>query len=318
MRRIHLKLAAVCAWIALAVLSVFVFRDTDDFSILEGDPLSEVEPKRAAEVRVCTWNLRNYGVARHFAGGKWREHPKPESERAAIRSILRRIDADIVVLEEMQDRAFLMDLRNSLHSEGLSYKYWAIGKNEAPMRVAILSKLEPEKFVDRSLLIFAYGGDFRASPRGTVGAVYKCGNVEWSVYGFHLKSKYGSKKGDGGFAPFRAAELSAALSEMSHSRPALLCGDFNDEPSEILKTLSGFGFRLVEQSDAEGLAYSYFWAKKNRRFVYDCFYANAKMEPFIRGRARVFGSESLSSSDHRPVYVDLDFSSGADFGASGN
>ena len=308
MRRAHLKLFALVLWLAV-VLAAFYWGGEVEFSRQSGDKLSQIEPKVCEKVRVCTWNLRNYGVARHFAGGRWREHPKPESERAEIRKILRQIDADILVLEEVQDESFLMDLRGALHAEGLSYKYWGIGANEAPMRVAVLSKIEPVEFVDKSLVTFAFDGKVRASPRGTLGARFVCGGVPWAVYGVHLKSKFGARKADRNFAPFREAELSAVMASIDKTEPILLCGDFNDSVSALGKIAAELGLSYIEQRDNSGRPYSYFWAKKELWFDYDRFYANSKMVPFLKCPARVFESEKHFASDHRPVFVDLDFSS---------
>lgn len=311
MRRLHIQLLIVAAWIALALAYVLGVSPADFSRLIKRDAFASVEPKVSDEVRVCTWNLRNYGLSKRIVDGKWREHPKPEAEKRAIRAILKEINADVLLLDEISDESFLLELRSSLLSDGLAYKYWAIGKNPAPIRVGILSKIKPENIEDKSLTFFQLGVDRRASPRGTVGAVFKTNSIVWEIFAVHLKSKYGARKSENDFIEFRAGELAAILSRTNSNLPVIVGGDFNDEPVRILKTAKEFGFDFINQRDPAGKIYSYYWAKKDLHFCYDGFYANRKMKKFITGDARIYPSEKSACSDHRPVYLDLRFSQGA-------
>ena len=59
----------------------------------------------AEAVRVATFNLQNYLIMDRMVDGKWkRDYPKPEKEKRALRSILKKIDADVVAFQEMGER----------------------------------------------------------------------------------------------------------------------------------------------------------------------------------------------------------------------
>lgn len=61
------------------------------------------------------------------------------------------------------------------------------------------------------------------------------------------------------------------------------------------------------QSDAKGLPFTYYWGEKRRFFKYDYFLASENIEPRIKSQAVVLDVEG-DASDHRPVYIDLNFS----------
>lgn len=277
-------------------------------------PQSEVPVRTSSvaegRVRVCTWNVRNYSVAGRKIGGKYVQSPKPEAEKTALRKSLAAINADVVLIDEMGDAAFLRELRDDLAKfEGLVYEYIATTRYDSPSRVAIMSRIKPEKFVDCCDIKFEFKGDNRFSPRGTLGACFNVGGVEWYAFAVHLKSPLGARKSDEKFTPFRFAELRAISArikkETDGCKNIIVAGDFNQEPSPaLLRNIRGMV--LVPQADEDGREYTYFWAKKNVFYRYDFFLFSKRMSKFLSGDATVwrYGGDA---SDHRPVYVDLDF-----------
>ena len=278
-------------------------------------PPSEVPVRTSSvadgKVRVCTWNVRNYSVAGRKIDGKYVQSPKPESEKTALRKSLAAINADVLLIDEMGDAAFLRELRDDLAKfEGLVYEYIATTRYDSPSRVAIMSRIKPEKFVDCCDIKFEFKGDNRFSPRGTLGARFNVRGVEWYAFAVHLKSPLGARKSDEKFTPFRFAELRAISArikkETGNSKNVIVAGDFNQEPSPaLLRNIRRMV--LVPQSDEDGREYTYFWAKKNVFYRYDFFLFSKPMLGFLSGDAAVW-RHGGSASDHRPVYVDLDFS----------
>ena len=278
------------------------------------DPTTPLQTYAASpdSVRVCTWNVRNYSVAGRRINGKYVQSPKPEAEKKALRKMLLKINADVLLLEEMGDIAFLSELRDDLSKDGLRYDFIATTRYDSPSRLAIMSRIRPLKFVDCCDIKFEFKGDNRFSPRGTLGAKFSVEGVEWYAFAVHLKSAQGARKSDEKFIPFRFAELRAIdrriAEEIGGCKNVLLAGDFNQEPSAaLLRNLKNLRLRLVGQSDAKGLPFTYYWAKKDVFFKYDYFLASENIEPRIKSQAAVLDVEG-DASDHRPVYIDLNFS----------
>lgn len=88
------------------------------------------------------------------------QSPKPEAEKTALRKSLAAINADVLLIDEMGDAAFLRELRDDLAKfEGLVYEYTATTRYDSPSRVAIMSRIKPEKFVDCCDIKFEFKGD---------------------------------------------------------------------------------------------------------------------------------------------------------------
>jgi endonuclease/exonuclease/phosphatase family metal-dependent hydrolase len=76
------------------------------------------------ELRVATYNLRNYLVMDRYFDDQWRpEYPKPEIEKTAIRRVITGVAPDILVLQELGGSEFLEELRSDLARDGLHYEY---------------------------------------------------------------------------------------------------------------------------------------------------------------------------------------------------
>lgn len=313
------KLAAILLiWLAGAVISHFA--GTADFGTrpVELAPIPESAAENAGgKIRVCSWNVHNYCVANRPINGKWREHPKPEAEKAALRKTLAAINADVVLLQEMGDEAYLAELRDALAREGLAYPYCAITSFDAHARVAIMSRIKPEKFRDCSDISFEFKGEKTFSPRGTIGAEFKTAGKSWHAFSIHLKSKSGAKKADEEFYPFRFAEaraIDARIFSITGGGPTVIAGDFNNEPSPaLMRNFKKLGARMLGGGDfASAGAYTYYWKRKDIAYVYDYFAVNAPMEKFAGEPKIINFPAAREASDHLPIVADFDFSKDAD------
>ncbi len=265
----------------------------------------KLEPKSKDSIRICTWNVRNYNVSNRRVNGRWLSYPKPESERNIISDVLTNIDADVLLLQEMGDMTYLNDLISRLAKQGQHYPYAAISGDNSPIRLAILSKIKPDRFFDFSDIKIKVKKEKLYSLRGTLGAKFKLRNKELFVFNLHLKSKINAKKQDENFIPFRFAELRAirkCVKKVAKDDALILyTGDFNDEPTKaLIRNLRNV--ELVEQKDALGQDYTYHWSKKNIFYKYDFFLITAPLKPFI---IKATVSDNKKGSDHRPVYVDI-------------
>src|SRR3954469_10930577 len=81
----------------------------------------------AETLTVATYNIENYGPAdRMTEAGYRKDYPKPETEKQALRTVIRALNADILVLQEMGGPAYLDELRRDLKTEGLDYPHFAL------------------------------------------------------------------------------------------------------------------------------------------------------------------------------------------------
>ncbi len=273
--------------------------------------------KPAGAVRVCSFNVKNYFVSNRHVGGVWRsEYPKPASEKRAIRKILLDIDADVLLLQEMGSYEYMEELLDALSKEGLDYSYYTLSSGADNSRhLGIASKIKIAEVYASGGMDFAVGSELKSSPRGVllVGFARPDAPGEfWFAGTLHLKSKFGAKKADGLFNAYRSAELSRLLKYVRakvSGRPAVVAGDFNDEPFEkhISDVLRESEFSYIVQGDSRGRPYSYFWKRKSVNYVYDFFIANSSAKAWASAPI-VYGID-LSASDHSAVYTDLKFPS---------
>src|SRR5687768_6399778 len=70
---------------------------------------------RGETLTIATYNLENYGPANRMTDAGYRkDYPKPEAEKQALRKVIRAIDADVIMLQEMGGAPYLEELRRDL------------------------------------------------------------------------------------------------------------------------------------------------------------------------------------------------------------
>src|SRR4051812_13464153 len=91
---------------------------------------------------IATYNVENYGPAdRVTEVGFRKDYPKPEAEKRALRSVIRGLNADVLVFQEMGDATYLDELRRDLRAEGLEYAAAVVlSADDTDRHVAVLSK----------------------------------------------------------------------------------------------------------------------------------------------------------------------------------
>ncbi len=299
-------------WSLFSPESVDDFKGKSESSFVDFYEESTALEKSSPDIiRVCTWNVRNYSVAGRRVDGKYVQAPKPESEKLVLRKILKDINADVLLIQEMGDMEFLRELRSDLNREGLSYSYIAVTRYDSPSRLAIMSKIKPSNIIDCCDIKFPFKGDNRFSPRGVLGFEFDSYGTRWYAFSIHLKSSQGARKSDKNFFPFRAAEMKAIDSrifkETKGNNNIIIGGDFNQEPAKmLLDSMKKLKLSPLAQFDDKGESHTYFWSRKNVYYKYDFFLSSNFMANFVEKNATIFNS-GFTASDHRPVHVDLDF-----------
>jgi endonuclease/exonuclease/phosphatase family metal-dependent hydrolase len=282
-------------------------------------------PGEGSEVRVATINLRNYLVQDRRVDGRWREnHPKPEAEKSPIRRAILEIGPDILALQEMGPGPFLLELKRDLEREGMDFPYAIHLEADDPDRhLAVLSKVEPIEVIQHTDMNFPYQGDRILVKRGLLEVVFplgESGEQTWSLFIVHLKSRWSRVESDPLSSERRTKEARAARDRILDRYPDgaghfLIAGDFNDHRgSAPLRRFRSRGSieiaKIVESYDSRGEKWTFYYENRDLYERVDFFLASREMFPFIEGgEGTIFDSLFLRrGTDHRPVYLDLDFS----------
>ncbi len=280
-----------------------------------GSLLSEGE-----EVRIATFNLRNYLLEDRRVEGRWRpDYPKPEKEKRAVWEILKEVDPDILILQEMGTTPFLDELRADLEKMGISYPYAdVVDAADEKRHLAILSRYPYRLTEGFRALDFPYFGERIPVKRGLLEAHFEIGGYAFTVFGVHLKSRYTDNREDPDSVKRRRGEARVLRDYIRDQFPRetspdyLLVGDFNDtRRSSTLNyflTISDRELtRMVPATDGRGETWTYYYGAEDVYSRIDFILATPSLlNRIIGGRAHIVDSEAaLTASDHRMVYLDL-------------
>ena len=193
-------------------------------------------PKDPMPLRVANWNVRNYLNDKNDSAAPdevVRTTAQYVSHRQAIGAVLAAIDADVVVLQEVENEPSLSDL---VQSE-LGGKYTGIGivdgNDPRGVDIGILSKIPVEKVVSHK--------DEQFPLNGTVGPTYRfsrdCPEYHLTyngrkivLLGVHFKAKEDDNPNKRLAEAQRTRAIANALVKEDSTRAILVLGDFNDVP----------------------------------------------------------------------------------------
>jgi endonuclease/exonuclease/phosphatase family metal-dependent hydrolase len=276
---------------------------------------------RAETLTVATYNVENYVAANRLVDGVYREgYPKPEEAKAALRAVIRSLDADVLALQEIGPRPYLEELRRDLASEGCDYPHaeW-IEAADTDRHVAVLSRRAFKAVKGHADLTFAYFGKEERVKRGLLEARFDAAGGELALFVVHLKSRFTDRADDPKSALRRAGEAVAVRDRVLAIFPEpekarfLVVGDFNDAPaSRPLRALSVRGKTAIADilaaADSRGETWTHFYRKEDSYSRVDYVLVSPGLRPaVVGGAATIFDSaDTRVASDHRPVVVRLD------------
>lgn len=198
---------------------------------------------QSAELRVLNWNVQTFFDAvkdgteyAEFKGSKSRWNEKAYMARVErLGSALKALDADVVVLEELEKEAQLHDIYNQLAGTFRFSKLYAYGcfvsEPGASIGCGVLSRYPLDGVRVHSLDIGTESGLQPAMRPLLELCVHKDGRV-LLLFVCHWKSKLGADS-----AIWRAHQerlLADCMSAAVHDGiPALACGDFNQDVLEF-------------------------------------------------------------------------------------
>lgn len=269
---------------------------------------------------IATYNVGNYTLADRRVDGVFRRgYPKPEVEKSALRSVIARLDADVLVLQEIGGVEFLEELRRDLRSDGVVYAYGGtVDAADPDRRLAWLARRRPLEVRAHSDLTCSHAGRVEPVRRGLLELRWDDAAGGLTVFGVHLKSRLVRESDDPEAAGQRRREAEAIRRRVLERSPALddrrvvLVGDFNDtRGSPVLARFREQGTRtllaVVDAADSRGERWTHRFEREDTYSRVDYVLVSGAI---LRGpgsyRATVLdGSDVTLASDHRPVRLEL-------------
>jgi len=264
------------------------------------------------EVRIATYNVLNLFDDQDDPYHADETTPaKPRAELEHLAKSIRALDADVVALEEVENRGYLQRFVQALLPD-MGYRDIVLleGNDLRGIDVCLLSRLPVGTVCSHRHLRFAGpdGVERRFSRDLLAATILPPGGKAFEMWVVHLKSNSGGREYS---EPIRLAEvgevrklLDQALTVDPQAR-ILLLGDFNDTwSSKTLQTVVGSGATALwsvasELGEKKPDTYNQGEFHSMIDFIL-CTPAMAKT--YVKGSCRVIpGSPKSTGSDHNPV-----------------
>jgi endonuclease/exonuclease/phosphatase family metal-dependent hydrolase len=257
-------------------------------------------------VRVATWNVHDLfdEADRLDPPGELDAVPPPgevEDRLSAVAQVLRRIDADAVLLQEVEDEPLLRRLADR---SGYPEARLLEGNDPRGIDVALLSRLPVLAYRGHAA---ARGGDgLPLWPRDAVVAELGAGARRLALVGTHLSSRLSDP---GGARRLVQAAALRALADEAAAGPAALVlagGDLNDEAGDpALAPLLADGAWVDAALGDPSAPAAWTWSEGPARAALDHLLLPAAAVGGLLDARVEWGADVAAASDHRPVVVDL-------------
>jgi endonuclease/exonuclease/phosphatase family metal-dependent hydrolase len=255
-----------------------------------------------AAFRLATWNVHDLfdEEDRLAPPGALDEVPAPaevEAKLAAVAAVLRRLDADAVLLQEVED---LPLLRRLAALAGYPEAHLLEGNDPRGIDVALLSRWPVRRYLGHAA---EREDDGRPRwPRDAVEAELETGGRPLLLVGSHLSSHLSDP--DGARRARQAAALRALADAAARAAPGALVvvgGDLNDEAgAPALAPLLGDGAWA-----AAGPPGAWTWRDGERRAALDHLALAGGEGGAVLAAFVLDGADVAAASDHRPLALDL-------------
>jgi endonuclease/exonuclease/phosphatase family metal-dependent hydrolase len=168
-------------------------------------------------------------------------------------------------------------------------------------------------------LTFQYIEETIPVKRGMMEAVFKTAGQPWKIYGLHLKSKWTDYDEDPGSDDRRRSEVLACRKRILERQttdqlPFLIAGDLNDtKGSAAIRLLQARGetqvATLIDCLDSRGERWTHYYTNEDEYRRVDYLLKSPDFPaPLIGDQGYIFdGAEALVASDHRLVWIDLEW-----------
>ncbi len=274
----------------------------------------------AETLTLATYNVENYGPANRMTEAGYRkDYPKPEPEKRALREVIRGLNADVLVLQEMGGQPYLDELRRDLKAEGVDYPHAALASaSDADRHLAVLARRPLAAVTTHTELAFPYFGGKEGVKRGLLEATIATAAGDVTIFALHLKSRFTERPDDPLAAVRRAGEATAIRDRVLRRFPApaearfVILGDCNDSrTSRAASALQKRGKTeigaLLPAVDSRGETWTYFYRREESYTRVDLIFVSPGLKASAKdGTVRIYdGAGVRAASDHRPVSVVL-------------
>ena len=275
---------------------------------------------RGELLTIATYNVENYGPANRMTEAGYRqEYPKPEAEKRALRTVIKGLKADVLVLQEMGGQPYLEELQRDLKAEGTDYPSAVLMEGaDADRHVALFSKRPLKSVIAHADLEFAYFGGKERVKRGLLEVTIGTAAGDLTIFGVHLKSRFTDRPDDPMSAQRRIGEAAAVrdcvLERVANPARArfLVLGDCNDtKDSKAVQRLMRRGktqvAELLPATDARGESWTHAYRKEDSYSRVDHILVSPALKPAVQGGvAQSYDGPGVKeASDHRPVAATL-------------
>ncbi len=266
-------------------------------------PLTALAESKPTSVRIMTWNLQ------WFPGGKTATKESQDRHIATVREEIRKINPDIIVLQEVGSEGALDETLKPLDSKWKTavISNFKQGGFISGQQIAIASK-----YPSISAWAEPWNRGWTDAPRGYSYSAFAINGKTLAVYGLHLKSNLGnptentSKREDA--MEQLLGHINSGESRVTKADAIVIAGDFNtddpDSPHGQSKGERTFGFlRKAEFSWAfEGIDHEFrITCPSKGRYPAACF-----DHIWTKGLGKPLASILKSdASDHLPVVIDV-------------
>jgi len=236
---------------------------------------------------------------------------KPRAEMERLAESIRNLNADVIAVEEVENRFYLERFVNVFLPE-MGYRDVVLfeGNDGRGIDVGLISRIPVGEVRSRRHLRFPGhdGGEARFN-RDVLAVSLKPKDAEpFDVWVVHLKSNAGGREEAEPIRLAEARELRRLLDEAMTENPdarIIVTGDFNDTPeSETIKTIVGTGTNALwsagsDLQDPTAVSYN----RGEFRSVIDFILCSPAMQKeYVKGSFQIpQGAVESTGSDHNPV-----------------
>jgi endonuclease/exonuclease/phosphatase family metal-dependent hydrolase len=270
--------------------------------------------------RVATFNLENY-----LETATQTRPAKSAESRAKVRESIRALNPDVLAVQEIGGTNALLELRDSLKTDGLHFPYWEhVPGSDTNIQIGILSRFPFSARRPHTRESFLLGGRRFHVSRGFAEVDLQVNpNYNFTLIAAHLKSARAVPQADESEMRLEEARLLRekidACLDANPNANLIVLGDFNDtRDSASVKTIIGRGKRkLVDTRPAErnegespgpaqqqrAVIWTHYFEKEDRFDRIDYVLISPGMaREWVTNETRVLSLPGWGlASDHRPL-----------------
>ncbi len=272
---------------------------------------SDVKPNDPLPLKVLTWNVHNLVNDKNDSSAPFEPFVSATeyaTHRKAVAAVLATMDADVVVLQEVENENVLKDLNDT----ELGGKYMAIGlidgNDPRGIDIAVLSKIPIDSIVthqDDSFPLNGTQGPNYSFSRDCPEIHINFNGRSMVFLGAHLKAKQDDDPVKRLAEAQQTRAIANGLAKADPSRAILILGDFNDTPdSAPYLAIRGEGANQYADAAqfvpaADRWSYDY----QGKLELIDYQMSSPVLSPMLDSSSVVIrhGNDVDDASDHAPV-----------------